>query len=118
MFADDLKLFHRDESLLQQGLDAVHRWSLRWQLPLNINKLELLRLGRQSPEHNLTVGGEPRKESDKARDLGVLVDRKLSFKDHVNKSKQNVSLTFSYAGSVTSTKLLWPDLFRQLSDLH
>jgi hypothetical protein len=85
LFADDLKIFHPEENILQQGLDGIHRWSVKWQLPLNLSKLELLRIGRQGTDHNLTVGGEKLVESSSVRDLGVLVDKKLNFKDHIDK---------------------------------
>jgi hypothetical protein len=44
-----------------------------------------LRLGRNHPREALTVGGVPLIEKTSVGDLGVVIGRRLSFKEHVEK---------------------------------
>jgi hypothetical protein len=52
LFADDEKLYRVIESradciILQEDLDRLYQWSIKWQLYFNPSKCQLLRLGMQ-----------------------------------------------------------------------
>ena len=91
MFADDVKLFCRvdgdnDVGHLQLQLDQLCRWSRAWGLSLNPSKCKVLSLSlRRKPiVGEYTVGGVVLDRVSVMRDLGVLLDEKLTFGDHVD----------------------------------
>jgi hypothetical protein len=84
LFADDLKLFHFDRVVLQTSINLVYEWSCSWQLPLNLDKLQLLRVGKiQKNPEPFFVNGVKISETSSTRDLGVIMDSDLSFTDHI-----------------------------------
>jgi hypothetical protein len=87
LFADDLKIFYFEQTVLQEAITALFNWSRMWQLPLNLKKLEHLRIGKiDTPNATpLNVGGEPIAQTSSTRDLGVIIDRGLTFTEHVKK---------------------------------
>ena len=53
LFADDVKIYAvindvSDIDALQAGLDLLCKWSVDWQLPISINKCNILHLGRSN----------------------------------------------------------------------
>ena len=86
MFADDVKLYSKvdtvaDAAFLQQQLDDLNRWSVRWQLTLIPSKCRVLTLTlRRNPTISIySVGGQQLERVSVMRDLGVLLDEKLTF---------------------------------------
>ena len=91
MFADDVKLYTRigsaaDCDFLQRQLDNLQRWSRLWQLKLNPSKCKVMTLTlRRAPiTGTFTVDGEQLERVKVMRDLGVFLDEKLTFAEHVN----------------------------------
>lgn len=90
IFADDTKLYCRSDTDsgaedLQHDLDKLQEWSDKWLLRFHPDKCCILKIGKEN-QHDYYLGSENRvklKESSKEKDLGVIVDNKLSFKDHV-----------------------------------
>ena len=74
---------------LQQTCDVLCNWSEKWLLPLNVTKCILLRVGRvtdfTSNDYYLTLRNTTSKLSvvTSVKDLGVTVDNRLSFKEHI-----------------------------------
>ena len=84
MFADDTKIYGEVNTTeqvmaLQQDLDAVARWTSAWQLPLNIAKCQSLHLGGRNNGHQYHIGDVPVEGVQAERDLGVIIDEKLTF---------------------------------------
>ena len=91
MFADDVKLYHRvdhsgDTDFLQADLDRLYAWSKSWGLALNPSKCKILTLSlRRSPiVGTYVIDGTTIERVTVMRDLGVLVDVKLTFGPHVD----------------------------------
>ena len=91
LFADDLKLFHEirsdeDVHTLQQDLDAVTRWAANWKLKLNARKCKSfdITLKRKIIDLSSSINSTALENVTSIRDLGVLLDQKLEFADHVN----------------------------------
>lgn len=96
LFADDLKLFSkfilsdlldgRRNILLQEILNRIFYWSVEWQLPINILKCICLRLSLNSlpclPNYN--IGDVVLNNADTVRDLGVLVNNRLDYREHID----------------------------------
>ena len=91
MFADDVKMYRRIDSMvdvrhLQVQLDRLVCWSERWGLKLNPAKCKVLTL---TLRRNLVIGtykiGDVALERVQVmRDLGIMLDQGLTFGDHVD----------------------------------
>lgn len=91
MYADDLKLFSRIDSmddciLLQAKLDKVSNWCTKYKLPLNPQKCNVMSYTRKSCtltyNYNINNNVLPRPET--FRDLGVIFDKTISFQNHIS----------------------------------
>lgn len=91
MFADDVKLYHRiscqeDCAFLQSQLDALCHWSKLWGMSLNPGKCKVLSftLRRNRVTGSYVLGGEQLERVSEMRDLGVVLDEKLTFAGHID----------------------------------
>ena len=92
MFADDLKLFHQirsveDAETLQADLDYLARWSHDWKLELNPSKCKSFTMTLKTKPIVATykIQNIPLEKVSCIRDLGVWLDAKLTFAEHVEK---------------------------------
>ena len=90
-FADDLKLFSKisdsaDASSLQEQLNNFSSWCDTNCMTLNPSKCTVITFTRKKqPLHfDYTLNGMPLQRADYVKDLGVLLDTKLTFKQHVS----------------------------------
>ena len=90
MFADDVKLYRRVDSeadvhSMQTQLDSLCEWSDRWKLNLNPDKCKVLTLTlRRNPVIGAyAIRGVVLERVHVMRDLGVLLDQRLTFGEHV-----------------------------------
>ena len=106
IFADDTKLFTQSDEeetrkSLQEDLDSLHQWSLDWLLKFYPGKCCVLQLGHNNAGQIYTMkesptNGEDRKQlthSEAEKDLGIIIDRKLVFKNHVEKTTAKANRT-------------------------
>lgn len=91
MFADDVKMYGRVDSMvdaqyMQAQLDKLHSWSEKWGLQLNPAKCKVLTLTlRRSPVvATYMIGGVVLERVQVMRDLGIMLDQKLTFGEHVD----------------------------------
>ena len=91
LFADDVKLYHKistqsDAHLLQNDLDTLCQWSADWKLQLNPIKCKAftITLKRSPFLTEYKVNGTTLETVTSIQDLGVVLDSKLTFKDHIN----------------------------------
>ena len=61
LYADDLKLLCgvksiADRKLLQDDINAVYLWSIRWRLRLSLDKLKYFHVGCRLDDHVFTCG--------------------------------------------------------------
>ena len=97
MFADDTKLFQTIKrtqlpgSALQEDLDKLHEWSVRWLMPFNAQKSKQLIIHPpRSTVHintrHLGTTEYPLQITTYEKDLGVTIDQHLSFQQHISES--------------------------------
>lgn len=103
MFADDLKLFHSisdisDCEQLQSDIDAVVRWSKRNKLTFNVTKCKSITFTRsRSPViMSYELAGTPIERVATIRDLGVTLDCKLNFHEHIIKTSKEASKALGF----------------------
>ena len=90
LFADDLKLYNEIKGLqdcenLQSDISALSVWSRINSMPLNISKCKFMSYyNTRSPiKFSYSIDNIPLSEVTMFRDLGVIFDNKLSFKNHI-----------------------------------
>lgn len=95
LFADDSKVFSRiitnknsrnnenGNIMLQNDLNTITKWAETWKMEFNVDKCKIMHLGNQNPKHTYTMSGTNLETTKEERDLGVLVDDKLGFDNHI-----------------------------------
>ena len=97
IFADDTKLFtqsndEKAREVLQADLDRLHQWSVAWLLNFHPEKCCTLKLGNPASDQVYYMQSKETNEkhalaaSKAEKDLGVIVDSQLTFKDHISQS--------------------------------
>ena len=93
LFADDAKILRKitclnDTQILQDDLERLHQWSEMWKLRLNPSKCKSFRMTLKTKPlvANYSIGGTVLEHVDEIRDLGVILDTKLTFGPHVNQA--------------------------------
>ena len=91
LFADDAKLYRRirdieDKTILQQDLDKLHDWSNKWLLQFNEEKCKVMHVGRTNAGYQYHLGSSQLMETQKEKDLGVLVTPDLKSSAQVAKA--------------------------------
>ena len=121
LFADDMKIYNyirsdTDASVLQTDLDQITKWTDKWLLQLSISKCKLMHLGRKDIVYSYHLNSNDKQQqlerSHAERDLGIIVDDKLKFVDHIfskikqaNKMIGIIKRHFQYLDNGTLVKL-------------
>jgi len=90
LFADDIKLGRSindlvDYEILQDDLNKLHMWSTKWGLEFNTNKCKVVHFGRKRMNYDFMINGITLEYVSEYKDLGILVDQKLKFRNHIGK---------------------------------
>ena len=93
LFVDDSKLYRtlessRSQSLLQQDLDGLYRWSLDSNMTLNVSKCKTLHISKKkSPSAYLPyrLGSDNLECASLNTDLGISISCDLQRKYHIGK---------------------------------
>ena len=86
-YADDIKIFNTPGFLLQADIDLISSWALRNQMVINVNKTFVIRFGKNNPNYNYLLNGSVIETKEFTKDLGLIVDDKLKFLDHIRTVK-------------------------------
>jgi len=89
LYADDIKLYASvDFSGISQDLhaclDNLILSSNMWQLKVNVNKCNVLRIGSNCVFGDYTFNGDICPSVDLALDLGIVVSENLRFSEYIN----------------------------------
>ena len=90
-FADDYNLWKTAtkladlESNMQKDLDVLLEWCHKWRININIKKTEVIVFNgeKNTPNISLKIKNNTIKQVTAKRMLGVIIDEKLTFKDHI-----------------------------------
>ena len=93
LYADDQKLFRKiktpsDARLLQDDLDRLQEWCTTWGLTLNPSKCKAftMTLRRNPVQTTYRIGTTALESVSSIRDLGIILDSKLTFSDHIHRT--------------------------------
>ena len=94
LYADDSKIHGRTNTLdkcyqLAQNLNKLEEWCSDWQLSINYDKCEVLRVGRQNLNFQYELGGNVIPSKTYCRDLGVYVGNDLYYRHHYETITRN-----------------------------
>ena len=89
LFADDTKIYLNYSSEIERqklsyALENVNQWARTWGLEFSPEKSASLYLGKDNFKIPYYINGKPIKETSEIRDLGILIDNKLKFRNHIS----------------------------------
>nr|CAD2170510.1 unnamed protein product [Meloidogyne enterolobii] len=89
LYADDFKLYseiktEKDCIQLQGAIDNACKWAEKNKLKFSITKVKVLKIYNKI-KFNYAINGEKIEEVNNIRDLGIYIDNKLKFDQHVAK---------------------------------
>ena len=91
LYADDLKIIKKIENIqhcheLQSDLNRLYSWSCNNNLFLNINKCKFMTfcMKKNIIEHDYNIGCQVLERVKIFKDLGVLFDEQMTFRNHIN----------------------------------
>jgi len=81
-FADDTKgariiECEADRDKLQEALDCLSEWSIKWGMAFNLSKCKIMHVGRNNPQYEYTMGGVMLAKTDEERDIGVMISKTM-----------------------------------------
>ena len=109
LFADDTFLCTQNEndSLLENEvnneLQKVHEWLAANKLTLNVSKSKFMIISKkkQRPNLNVKINGQPLEECDTYKYLGVIIDKDLTWKPHIEYICKKISMA---CGSISKIR--------------
>ena len=101
LFADDTKIFNlvqevEDKNTLQRDLEQLTAWSNTWLLRFHPQKCKHLHIGKRDPdpEFHYTLLGNTLEQVKEEKDIGVIIDEKLSFDHQISEKVKKANSMF------------------------
>ena len=129
LFADDTKLYSTvapdGSSHIQDDLDSLQEWSEDVQLLYNPSKCKVMHMGVNNPSTDYTMTSQDGtvhvlESINEQKDLGVMIDNKLSYKSHIlsKVSKANQMTSIIRKSFTNLDHIIFPQLFKALIRPH
>lgn len=104
LYADDLKIYRKiecenDRHVLQSAINEMHKWCDENKLEMNERKLRTMACFRHKKQrfHSEYFYGNNRiGETNVHKDLGMILDEKLVFKDHIINMKKKAIIALGF----------------------
>ena len=129
LYTDDAKLFsvvnHQHKTVeVQQDVRKSETWATDWHMFLNLPKCKHLHIGREdnTTDYVMVPNNEEIKikKADSEKDLGVVMDNKLLFPEHISSKvlTANKILGLSFRTFTYMDKVMFLDLYKTLVRQH
>ena len=69
--------------MLQDDLNKLNEWTRNWLLQFNKDKCKVMHIGKENPGFSYVLGGTTLQETEKEKDLGVLITNDMKSADQV-----------------------------------
>ena len=103
LFADDSLLYrkispNRGCVKIQQDLDRLQEWEMKWQMAFNAEKCEVLCISNKKHpiQHNYFIHGQKLATKADSKYLGVTISNNLSWSKHVNNISKKANSTMAF----------------------
>ncbi len=88
-YDDETKLYRQikkkdDTKFFQENIICMRQWSDQWLLSFHPKKCKYMRIGRSEVSHGNYYVNEQFLEVEHEKDLGVIIDNRLNFSEHLN----------------------------------
>lgn len=109
LFADDTTIFCSDpdikalEHKFNTELDKLSKWFAANKLSLNASKTKLMSFGHKQTILNININGTIIKQVPSTKFLGVTIDSKLSWNEHVKEICNKISRSVGLIGRLKNT---------------
>ena len=109
LFADDCRISRivsdpKEASAMQSDLDKISSWISKNKLDINLKKCFKISFSRGSSmlDNDYLIDGQKIKKAEKVRDLGIILDEKWTFSDHIAYLLPKAFKTLGFVKRVTS----------------
>ena len=98
LFADDTKIFkgiykNEDCEKLQEDIRKMEEWTKKWLLRFHPEKCKFMRVGTsEADEYVYSMNNQNLTYVNSEKDLGVVIDEKLSFESHINEKVNKANM--------------------------
>ncbi len=82
-----------DEIVLQEHLNKLYQWSVKWQLKFNAKKCKVMNLRSKNSKSEYMMDGTTLESVKDEKGLGVLIDEELKYHKHVSAAASNADQT-------------------------
>ena len=76
---------------LQDSLDGLTKWTEEWLMQFNEGKCKVIHMGKNNPHYQYYLNKCLLEKTDAEKDLGVIIDKDLSFDMHISESVKRAS---------------------------
>jgi len=108
LYADGTLLYAEVNNKIQQeafqrDLNSLYNWSLKWKIPFNTDKCEVIIFGKtDDTSHLYSLGDTTLRIFEEAKDLGVIMQSNLKFDDILH-LKSTMQAKYLAVSSIRST---------------
>ncbi len=124
-YADDTKIgnsaiSNSDRQSLQEDLNKISAWSDRLEMPFNVNKCHIFRLGTGNQKYDYEICGVKLENVQCVKDAGVMIASNLKFSEHckVTAFKSSRMLGFIHKNFSFKNKGIFLPLYVSLIRSH
>ena len=109
LFADDVKIYNvyntkAERQQLKLALKNIEEWSRRWKINIATNKTFIIHIGKNNPKDQYKINDNIICEVQSIRDLGIIIDNKLKFTEHISKIVRNTYMRMNLLFKIIKSK--------------
>ena len=81
--AEEAGEYFKGNKVLQNDLNNIREWAIRWKMEFNVDKCKIMHIGRSNPQHTYCMDSAELTKTVKEKDLGVLMESSLELDQHI-----------------------------------